>query len=493
MHPARRLRIQAALGGVAFLALAVFAPWGWDADGVVVRALALAILVVVPLGFALAAVPDRRGREPWPLRAAAWLHAPAASLAVVALLMPPGPLAGALCIPWLAFATLGVLWAAIRLLSRPWPLAQEFAFDASLAFLLNGALFLLFWRAGLHPLGFPSLVIALTAIHFHFASFAIPAMLGMAGRVLRAGTRRGRSLPLAVAACAVGLPLTAAGIIASPLLEAIGAALVALAGLAAALLTTRAAHRVAAPAAPVLGLAAAAALGGMLLAAAYGTRSLLGAWVPPMETMLFVHSALNGAGFATLGLAGWTFSGKGAVTSPPGIPFSQLRSHGSVGPTFFERTGAVDAGRSPPRGLAADLGAFASARFHPDKVHPAIRAFYEDTLACSLVVRPAWPRSSAGRRVWARLGRRFGQMDFPRDDAEGQLDSRLLALRSAADGRTDVRGWVRTRPDGRALYAAAYSTHAWNGETYANIAFPLPGGNLTSILRWQDLDGQPGG
>ena len=58
-----------------------------------------------------------------------------------------------------------------------------------------------------------------------------------------------------------------------------------------------------------------------------------------------------------------------------------------------------------------------------------------------------------------------------------------MALDDARDGRTNVRAWVRWYADtGEAIYAAAYATHALGSQVYMNIAFPLPLGNLTSIL-----------
>lgn len=176
-----------------------------------------------------------------------------------------------------------------------------------------------------------------------------------------------------------------------------------------------------------------------------------------------------------------------------GLPLSRLRSDGPVGPDFLERTGAVDRGRKPPRGLVPDLDDFASPDFAPAAVHPDIRAFYEQTSRFDLDVRPEWPRGAAlARWVWRRLGRRYDQMQFPQAGEEA-LASRLVAVRGEADGRGDVRGWVRTRADGRALYVAAYAAHRAHGQRYANIAFPLPGGSLTSVLRWEDLPGRPGG
>lgn len=494
LHPVRRLRGQAA-GGlfllVAILAFERLPPW--ENGGSAKAALLLGVLVLVPLGLALVVVPDRRGTkaEPWTLRTLAVLQAPASLLAAVGILLPQGALAGALCVPWVLVAVLCVLLAAQRFLQRPWPLAEEVVLDAGLVFLLNGAVFLALWRSGA-PAGFPDAVIALTAVHFHFASFAIPVMLGMAGRALR--TRRDRWFPWAAAALIIGMPVTAAGIIASPPLEAVGAVLVAGSGVIAAALAARAAAKVKGAAGACLAVAALSAFGGMALAMAYGLRFAALGWVPQFRTMLLVHSALNALGFALLGFLGWTLAHVPARTPPPGIPFSRLRSRGTVGPDFFERTGAVDAGRDAPRGLMADLGSFAGPRFDPSRTDPAIRAFYEDTLSFALSARDEWPRGwGAGRRVWRGLGRRFGQMDFPDSGVEGTLASRLVPLRADVDGRADVRGWVRTRPDGRTLYAAAYSTHGWHGERYANIAFPMPGGSLTSVLRWEDLPEHPGG
>lgn len=489
---AGRLRLQAAFGAMVSGALVAFAPLAWDDAGVITRALLVAVLVTVPLGLAAAIVPDRRGprKDPWPFRALAWMQAPSALLAAAGLLLPQGTAAGLLCLPWVAVALLAAAAAVVRFLSRPWPLAEEVAIDAALVFLLNGAFWLAAWRFGA-LFGLPDGLVALTAIHFHYASFAVPLMLGLAGRALRRG--RSRPFAFAIAAVILGLPLTAAGILASPALEALGGSLVALAGLAAAILALRAARRQRMPAAALLAVAGAAAVLGMALAAAYALRSVVPQWTPPWPAMVLLHSSLNAAGFTLCGLLGWTLARPAARSPPPGLPFSRLRSKGPVGATFLERAGAVDAARPAPRGLVADLAAFTSPRFQATGVHPGIRAFYEDTLAFKLSVTPTWaPGASLARRVWSALGRRVQQMEFPQGGEEG-LHSRLVAVRSDVDGRDDVRGWVRTRADGRALYVAAYSSHALRGERYANIAFPLPGGSLVSVLRWEDLPGRPGG
>jgi hypothetical protein len=42
------------------------------------------------------------------------------------------------------------------------------------------------------------------------------------------------------------------------------------------------------------------------------------------------------------------------------------------------------------------------------------------------------------------------------------------------------------------MYAAAYATHSIQGNTYMNIAFPVPGGNVSSILHMSGLGEENG-
>jgi hypothetical protein len=39
------------------------------------------------------------------------------------------------------------------------------------------------------------------------------------------------------------------------------------------------------------------------------------------------------------------------------------------------------------------------------------------------------------------------------------------------------------------MYVAAYATHSMQSNTYMNIAFPVPGGNVSSFLHMSGLDG----
>jgi hypothetical protein len=83
----------------------------------------------------------------------------------------------------------------------------------------------------------------------------------------------------------------------------------------------------------------------------------------------------------------------------------------------------------------------------------------------------------------------MGQLQVPvcpQSDREG-ITSRIVALDAGADGRASPRAWIRTYADGRALYVAAYATHRRDDRAYMNIAFPVPAGQLSSILRMDHL------
>jgi hypothetical protein len=156
-----------------------------------------------------------------------------------------------------------------------------------------------------------------------------------------------------------------------------------------------------------------------------------------------------------------------------------------MGADFLARAGLERPGE-PARGLVDDLDELTHAGLPTAGLPPAIRAFYEQTGAHELVVRPAWRRGfRTGGRIWAWIARRIGQLQLPVDAAPGAggLASRIVAVDGAADGRRAPRAWIRTFPDGRALYVAVYATHRTGDRAYMNIAFPLPGGQLSSVLR----------
>ena len=174
------------------------------------------------------------------------------------------------------------------------------------------------------------------------------------------------------------------------------------------------------------------------------------------------------------------------------IPFSKLAGHRYIGPDFFQRVNVVQDVSDPPHGLIDDLSAFRSTSFRPEAISPAIRTFYEETELFSLSVRAKW---KSGFRFVAHIyyffSSRIGQLNFPIGISSDTdfLESHILPINQAMDGRTGVRAWIRTyKETENAMYVAAYANHITEGLRFINIAFPVPGGNITCILRLESMD-----
>lgn len=169
-----------------------------------------------------------------------------------------------------------------------------------------------------------------------------------------------------------------------------------------------------------------------------------------------------------------------------GKPFSQLYGGLRIGHDFLHRVGAIDTEAALPTGLIDNFDDFKWSFFDPDLVKPAIKSFYEQTINYRVLVTPRWqPGFKFGGRVFRWLSRRVQQMGLPVDDANDQeMVSKIDKVKDCRDGRSNVRSWVRTyRSNGETVYVALYAKHCMEGIPYMNISFPLPTGNLTSILR----------
>lgn len=173
------------------------------------------------------------------------------------------------------------------------------------------------------------------------------------------------------------------------------------------------------------------------------------------------------------------------------VPLSPLRGGWFVGPDYPERSGVATV--EEPLGEVDDLSVFARPEFDPKAVHPAVRRFYERTSEYDLAYRTTWHRGfRLGAAFASHLTTRLGQLNLPAPDEANRvrrLRSRFVGVDPAADPRTDARAWVRTDPTtGEAVFVAVYATHEHDGETFTNIAVPLPGGNLSTVLRVEALD-----
>ncbi|WP_267643075.1 YndJ family protein [Haloarchaeobius amylolyticus] len=302
--------LSAVLGGVGWLVLVAVA----DLDAID-RALALAPLVLVPLGLGMAATPSFAGLAGRLHRLAVLGQPIGAGLFVASVVAPvEGTTAALLATPWVLVTGLLALVAAVRVRARVRtrtrdtevalaPLSET-VLDAGLAYAVVGAVALVLFHLGL-TFWFDPTIVRLTAVHFHYAGFVLPVVTGLAGRTLD----REVGLYRAVAAVVlVGPGLVAVGISFSPTIEVLA---VSAFTLAVTVLGGFVATRVA-PARPrrqglLLGLSSLALPVSMALALGYAVSVFTGTDVLGLRipVMVRVHGSLNAFGFALLGLVGW--------------------------------------------------------------------------------------------------------------------------------------------------------------------------------------------
>ena len=298
------------IGGLALWLGFLAGPMGPGAEMEIARILALALLVVLPLGFDLS---RRTGEASSNMFAAAKYLQPFAAVVVASsFFLPAGVLAGTLAIAWLPLTGLLAIDAFNRIRQRGLAPLEELAVDTAGLYLPVGAVWLWASRMGLEPFGFTEPIVLLTAVHFHFAGFGGPLLAGLTGRFLRS---RDADLPLlytpSAALVLIGPALVAAGFFLPPNFEALAAALLAAGYLGLSLVILSGVVRPMGRSLPGLLLAtsALAVLFAMAAATAYAVGNASRVFFIPIPTMVLVHGWLNAAGFVLLGLLGWAVKG----------------------------------------------------------------------------------------------------------------------------------------------------------------------------------------
>lgn len=297
--------LSALVGGLVWALWLLILPAKPETIGRIERLLLLAVLVLVPLALGLAVPGAGRGTR---LRRRAEQFQPvAAGATAAAFLLPAGALAGLLACGWLIFAGLVALLGIARLLDRSLGNAPERCIGAGLLLLPVGGLWLALARFGAHPLGFGDTIVLLTAVHFHYAGFALLVLAGLAGRRLRLGAPAARgTFRLVAAGIIAGVPLVALGITFSRQLEMLAVLLLVSSVLALAFLELlsvlplieRRLARV------LLAISALSSVATMLLAAGYALDGLVGLALT-IPQMVLAHGAVNAFGLVLCGLLAW--------------------------------------------------------------------------------------------------------------------------------------------------------------------------------------------
>jgi hypothetical protein len=299
--------ISALAGALAWLPLFVLLPAEPQTIALITRLLLLAVLVFVPLALGLSAT-GCSARGAGSLWLAMRVQPFAAAAVAAAFLLPAGVLAGMLALSWLLFAGIVAFLGLTRLFDPDLRDAAELCIDVSMLLLPIGGFWLTMARFGVRPLGFGDTIVLLTAVHFHYAGFALLMLAGLAGRRLRSGAPVLSGIFRLVAVGMIaGVPLVALGITFSRVLEILAVLLLASSVLALAFLTLvavvpRLARR---DAQALLAISALASVATMLLAAGYAGGSIVGLALT-IPQMVVAHGAVNAFGLVLCGLLAWT-------------------------------------------------------------------------------------------------------------------------------------------------------------------------------------------
>lgn len=126
-----------------------------------------------------------------------------------------------------------------------------------------------------------------------------------------------------------------------------------------------------------------------------------------------------------------------------------------------------------------------------------MRRFYERTVEYRLVYTVTWHRGfRTGAALVSPLTGWIEQLNLPGPDETGhrELRSRIIALDAQVDPRRDARVWIRVDPSSdEAVFVANYALHKQDECTYTNVAVPLPGANLSTVLHINSLKTNEGG
>lgn len=298
--------------------------------------LLLAALVLVPLALELAAGDDERGGLAVLVALTRLAQLPAALLLAWACAKPAGGWAAILALPWVGVCGMVAATGWLRARRGGWRRPfDKLCGDVAFIFLGVGGAWVFAERGGARPLAFDSAIVALTAVHFHFAGLLLPLFAGLTVRAfpqVRLASRGAVGALLGVPAVAIGITTTQLGW--GPAMEGAAGCGLALAGMAVAVLHVRLAidparepvregkgagrekrstglvkedGRLTGLTRGLFFVAGVSLFFGMALAGAYAVRN----FVPPMPWlnvpwMRAVHGTVNAVGFGVCGVWAWS-------------------------------------------------------------------------------------------------------------------------------------------------------------------------------------------
>jgi hypothetical protein len=262
-------------------------------DWIIHTAVIFGMVVVVQMTMILSDRLHGRSRIPRSVPVAA------AVVASVSFLVPKGLLSAGLCVPWV----LVCVAVGLEKVGNPRTLVARLVYLLPHAYLVFGAGWLVISRYGGRPLDFPSVIVELTAVHFHYAGFVAPVIIALTRS--HQARARGQFLVALILSLAAS-PLTAIGFVYSATIGAVGAVTFMLALFVWSVMTMVVlVPEIEGRERALMLVAAGSVLVSMTLAAIYSIGVAAGeAWIE-IPTMARTHGVLNAIGFSLCGAGAW--------------------------------------------------------------------------------------------------------------------------------------------------------------------------------------------
>jgi len=298
------------IGGALWLAFVVWRVTDFKTLAWSTALLGFAALVLMPLLLDLIRLDcETTPRLLRIFRAVRALQFPAAALLLASCILPGGWAAALLASPWIVLTAMLAGIGGYRLLRHGFQPLGSLCQDAGLIFIAVGGVWTLADRLGLHPLGFGTDIVQLTAVHFHFAGLVLPVMTGLIVQEFPSS----RVATIAGWGVLAGVPLVAVGITSSQLgqthaLEFFAALVLAGSAMIVAFFQLRLAAEIRWPLKVRMwwGAAGFSLIFGMSLALLYAARPYFAPlpWLD-LPWMRALHGTANALGFAFCSLVGW--------------------------------------------------------------------------------------------------------------------------------------------------------------------------------------------
>ncbi|MCA0972568.1 YndJ family protein [Halobacillus litoralis] len=459
-------------------------------------ALGFSFLVLVPL--LVEEVIKEKGN-----RAERWLYKalqaslPFAVAGAISVTLTPGKEAGWWAIVWFIYTLLLALGGLLRVLGRGLRPLEETVIDIGLIYIAIGGGWLVISQAGWSPyLPYSQTIVQLTAIHFHYAAFVLPLAVGFFGR-FRAEANRvrktymNRPYAILVAGVLAGPFLVAIGLDFGPPVEVFTVGFYVLILVWLSVWWFWISVELPSWASSAVRLASFLLVGTMGLSFTYSLGLMSEAFSVSIRQMVSYHGLINAFAFSLL--VTWAFRRTASPQrhSYTTFPISKIRSKGYVGSEAVYKQG-WSASYQMEKGLIPTWATYRSERFDPSSIHPEVRRFYLETDQYDMKADVKWQKGFRKlSRVSHRITSRMGQINLPTSTSMN-MTGEIVPVSDQLDGRPQVRAWVRkNEATEEPVFTALYSYHKQSGETYMNIALPLPIGTMTGVLK-PEKDGGDG-